>query len=35
MRGCGLDQDEDKWQAVLEKALNLHVLTDMGNFSTS
>jgi len=28
-------QDEDKWQAALKKALNLHVLTNRGNFVTS
>jgi len=28
-------QDEDKWQAALEKALNVDVLTNTGNFLTS
>jgi len=27
--------DVDKWQAALKKALNLHVLTNTGNFITS
>lgn len=31
---CGA-QDEDKWQAALKKALNLHVLRNTGNFVTS